>query len=115
ITFNNVKHSNAGNYTCIASNTLGSDEYTVRLIIKVSLKWLKEPKIIGDIQSSTKLILENIEVKDAGSYECVAENGVDTDLRKIIEISVNGENETNRFSLCSGERRLLAALLSLSL
>ncbi|RWS05492.1 cell adhesion molecule-like protein, partial [Leptotrombidium deliense] len=42
-----------------------------------------------EVRQNSKLILNNIEEKDAGSYECVAENAVDTALTKIIEISVN--------------------------
>ncbi|RWR99165.1 Down syndrome cell adhesion molecule-like protein Dscam2 [Dinothrombium tinctorium] len=98
----------SGNYTCRAKNSFGEDSYTVHLVVKIALKWLKEPNDItttGGQEVTIECIadgfphpkIKSIEVKsgkllssderlkfygisalDGGEYECIAENEIDT-------------------------------------
>lgn len=37
------------------------------------------------------LKLSKAQHKDSGLYECIARNGVDDDLRKVIQVKVRGK------------------------
>ncbi|KAG8174364.1 hypothetical protein JTE90_011416 [Oedothorax gibbosus] len=42
LTINPVIQNSSGNYTCIASNTFGKDEYTAMLLVKAPPKWISK-------------------------------------------------------------------------
>ncbi|RWS04981.1 titin-like protein [Dinothrombium tinctorium] len=75
---NNVSLSDAGNYTCIAKNAFGKDTQIVSLIVK--------DKIIQN--NVEKLTIKGLP-ENSGKFECVADNGVDTPLRKSVEVVIN--------------------------
>ncbi|RWR99716.1 Down syndrome cell adhesion molecule-like protein Dscam2, partial [Leptotrombidium deliense] len=113
-----VQKHDSGNYTCIVNNDVGEDKYTVPLLVKVAMKWLKAPKdqkaVVGKelviecavygfptprikwiksgsksvVSNQEKLVFTKISVSDAGEYECIAENGVDSELQKSVKVSV---------------------------
>lgn len=43
------------------------------------------------ISKGKVLKLSKAQLKDSGIYECIARNGLDEDLRKIIQIKVRGK------------------------
>ncbi|RWS20766.1 hemicentin-1-like protein [Leptotrombidium deliense] len=117
-----VQKHDSGNYTCIVNNDVGDDTYTIPLSVNIALKWIKQPKdtkaVVGKelvieciaygfpsptikwiksglksvISNSEKLEFTNIGVSDAGEYECIVENGVDSELRKSVKVSVVVQN-----------------------
>ncbi len=52
-------------------------------------------KLIGNegesVSASENLLFSSASSHSSGSYECFADNGVDSQLRKIINIKVNGK------------------------
>ncbi|RWS09189.1 hemicentin-1-like protein, partial [Dinothrombium tinctorium] len=117
INIEHLSQQDSGNYTCIASNSFGEDKQTISLLIKAPLRWLLEPKnsqakvgedIILECKATGSplpkiswkrdgkllegvndiLTLNSITLKQKGTYECIAENGGDTYLKKVISIFI---------------------------
>ncbi|RWS03905.1 titin-like protein, partial [Dinothrombium tinctorium] len=115
-----VKLTNAGNYTCIVKNSLGEDRQTTSLIVKASVRWIKEPRDLrlnldenGFLECKAfgipspritwmyndKVLESNIErlsikgiSKSSGKYECIADNGVDPPLRKSVHVLITAKS-----------------------
>ncbi|GFS52415.1 titin [Trichonephila inaurata madagascariensis] len=45
-----IDENSVGNYTCIASNSIGSDNFTVKLRVKVPPSWIKEPQDVETVE-----------------------------------------------------------------
>ncbi|RWS20219.1 Down syndrome cell adhesion molecule-like protein Dscam2, partial [Leptotrombidium deliense] len=117
---NKLKQTHSGNYTCTAINTFGEDSQTFTLLVKGPLKWITEPtdvqfkvksegvveckasgnpipRIIwkrNDKEHSSvdgKLVFKQVELEDAGKYDCIVDNGVETPLVKSITVKVNAQ------------------------
>ncbi|RWS01343.1 hemicentin-1-like protein, partial [Dinothrombium tinctorium] len=116
LTIQNVKREDAANYTCVVQNVFGKDSQTIALSVKAAPKWLKEPEsanvitggdialyceadgfplpairwMKGDTELSNEkqLNLKRVSSSDSGSYKCIAENGHDTPLVKVISVTV---------------------------
>ncbi|XP_054156620.1 cell adhesion molecule DSCAML1-like isoform X1 [Oppia nitens] len=114
LTIDKITKSDSTNYTCVVSNTYGTDSQTVVLDVKVPPTWLKEPQDIrvksGDdvvveciadglpkptvkwISSKGKVIpgevlnLANFKVGSSEAYECIADNGIGDSLKKSINV-----------------------------
>ncbi|RWS05570.1 Down syndrome cell adhesion molecule-like protein Dscam2 [Dinothrombium tinctorium] len=121
LTINSVKREDAANYTCVVQNSFGKDSQTIALSVKASPKWLKEPEsanvitgedialyceadgfplpairwMKGDTELSNEkqLNLKRVSSSDSGSYKCIAENGHDTPLVKVISVTVFGKKK----------------------
>ncbi|RWR99028.1 hemicentin-1-like protein, partial [Leptotrombidium deliense] len=46
IALEKVTSKDTGNYTCVVTNDIGKDSFTLSLIVKVPLKWRYEPRSI---------------------------------------------------------------------
>ncbi|KAI1290169.1 Hemicentin-1 [Halotydeus destructor] len=134
-----VQSSDAGNYTCSARNAAGQDSHTLQLVIKQTPKWLKEPEDVltglgndvsvecaaggfptpgitwfklepkRKLSNGNYLVLKKISNEANGLYECIAENGIDQVLRKIIRVTVNEFSSAFRELLISGKSRRASA------
>ena len=120
---NLINANDAGNYTCKASNSFGTNAYVSQVIVKQTPQWIIEPRDISVktaayvklecnasgspvpeiswfklakpnrlITSGSSLEFFSIQHASAGLYECVADNGIDKPLKKVIRITVNGTN-----------------------
>ncbi|XP_071538392.1 cell adhesion molecule Dscam1-like [Panulirus ornatus] len=50
--FTSLREEDAGTYTCIATNAVGSDNQNVQLIVKVAPSWLEEPEDVSVVVGS---------------------------------------------------------------
>ncbi|RWS19700.1 Down syndrome cell adhesion molecule-like protein Dscam2, partial [Leptotrombidium deliense] len=57
ITVEKVTSKDTGNYTCVVTNDVGKDSFTLSLIVKVPLKWKYEPRSITAVLG-TDIVLE---------------------------------------------------------
>lgn len=51
------------------------------------------------------LKLAKVQNRDSGLYECIARNGVDEDLRKVIQVRVRGKYPSNGRTRVSSSAR----------
>jgi len=74
--------TNAGTDVKIECKSSGSPLPTV--------SWFKHSKPNQFITSSSRLELYDIRYSSSGFYECIADNGIDKPLKKVIRITING-------------------------
>ncbi|XP_022246167.1 Down syndrome cell adhesion molecule-like protein 1 [Limulus polyphemus] len=76
----------SGNYTCVARNSAGQDEYTAALQVKDE----EFVKISKGSESDGTFTIEGATQNDAGLYICEVTNGIGEDLRKTVRLSIRG-------------------------
>ncbi|KAG9509682.1 Hemicentin-1, partial [Fragariocoptes setiger] len=95
--FKNVQAKDSGKYTCVASNRFGN--HSVSAVLNVNecqafgqpeptVRWAKLKAGNSSTIAGPTLHFTSLQQNDAGIYECVASNGIDKSLRKVIDLVV---------------------------